>query len=149
MQTHDHGVPEGYNSITPYMIVPSADTLIEFLQTAFDARLVQRVARDEARDDKGGAGDTGGVAHAEVKVGDSMVMLCDATAKYPPASATLYLYVADADETYRRAMAAGARSLAEPADMPYGDRHGGVVDPAGNQWWIAMRLAGSAAEPAR
>jgi PhnB protein len=163
MQTNDHGVPDGYHSITPYMIVPSADTLIAFLQSAFDAKLVQRVTRDQASDDDAGVADaadaagtgaaaavrTGGVAHAEVRVGNSMVMLCDATAEHPPATATLYLYVADADETYRQAMAAGARSLAEPADMPYGDRHGGVSDPAGNQWWIAMRLASSTAEPAR
>lgn len=136
MHTHNHGVPDGYHAITPYLAAPSTDALMAFLVAAFDARVVLRVERDE-----------GGVAHAEVEIGDSKVMICDATAQHPASPATLYLYVADADESYRRAMAAGAHSIAEPADMPYGDRHGGVTDPAGNQWWIATRLA-SRAEPA-
>jgi PhnB protein len=135
MHIHNHGVPDGYHSVTPYLAAPSADALIAFLVSAFDARVVQRVEREG-----------GGVAHAEVEIGDSRVMICDATAQHAASPAVLYLYVADADDGYGRAMAAGAHSIAEPADMPYGDRHGGVTDPAGNQWWIATRLA-SSAEP--
>jgi uncharacterized glyoxalase superfamily protein PhnB len=135
MNTRQQGVPDGYHSITPYLVAPSADTLIAFLTTAFEARLLQRGLRDD-----------GGVGHAEVAIGDSKVMLSDATAQYPANVTSLYLYVVDADATYARAIAAGGRSLAEPTDMPYGDRHGGVIDPAGNQWWIAMRLTSTAAK---
>lgn len=130
MQTNDRGIPEGYHSITAYLAPPSADRLIEFLTAAFEAKLVMHNTRPD-----------GSVAHAEVQVGDSKLMMCDATAECPTVATTLYLYVADADDVYRRAMAAGALSLMEPTDMPYGDRHGGVVDPAGHQWWIASRLA--------
>lgn len=131
-------VPEGYHSITPYVTAPSADELIAFLRTAFDARLHQRVARDD-----------GTVVHAEVEIGDSRLMLCDATEALAPAPSALYLYVADADAVYDRALAAGAHSLMEPTDMAYGDRHGGVVDPAGNRWWIAQPLSAAteSAEP--
>jgi PhnB protein len=135
MQNRNHGVPEGYHSITPYLSAPSADALIAFFEAAFDARLIQRMPREE-----------GGVAHAEVEIGDSKLMLCDATDQHPAMPASFYLYVPDADASYRRALDAGARSIMEPTDMPYGDRHGGVTDPAGNQWWIAMPLATSAAE---
>jgi PhnB protein len=129
MQTNGQGVPEGYHSITPYLAPPSADRLIDFLTAAFDATVVSRSHRPD-----------GSVAHAEVQIGDSKLMMCDATAECPTVASTLYLYVADADEVYRRAISAGARSLMEPTDMPYGDRNGGVVDPAGHQWWIATRL---------
>jgi PhnB protein len=132
MSQRNDGVPEGYHTITPYLAAPAADALIAFLEQAFGAKLRERNTRAD-----------GSVAHAEVQVGDSRLMLCDATAEYPARPASFYLYVADADAVYRRALAAGAQSLAEPEDQPYGDRHGGVVDPAGHQWWIATRLAGA------
>lgn len=138
MPSRPDAVPEGYHSITPYVTAPSADALIAFLQAAFDGRLHQHIARDD-----------GTVAHAEVEIGDSRLMLCDATEALAPATASLYLYVADADAVYHRALAAGANSLMEPADMAYGDRHGGVVDPAGNRWWIAQQLSATRAGVAR
>lgn len=138
MPSRPDAVPEGYHSITPYVTAPSADALIAFLQASFDARLHQRVARDD-----------GTVAHAEVEIGDSRLMLCDATEALAPSTSSLYLYVADADAAYDRAVAAGAHSLMEPADMAYGDRHGGIVDPAGNRWWIARRLSASGAGAGR
>jgi PhnB protein len=135
MSQRKDGVPEGYHTITPYLAAPAADTLIAFLAEAFGAELRERNTRGD-----------GSVAHAEVQVGDSRLMLCDATPEHPTRPASFYLYVPDADEVYQRALAAGAQSLAEPQDQPYGDRHGGVVDPAGHQWWIATRLAGSPGE---
>ena len=130
MPSRPGAVPIGYHSITPYVTAPSADTLIAFLQAAFDARLDLRVDRDD-----------GTVAHAEVEIGDSRLMLCAAREALTPAPAAICLYVADVDAVYGRALAAGAHSVMEPADMTYGDRHGGVVDPAGNQRWVAQQLS--------
>lgn len=122
-------IPEGYHSITPYLAVQGASRLIEFLQEAFDARVVERLDRPD-----------GTVGHAEVRIGDSMLMVGDAGAKWAPMPAGIYLYVNDTDSTYRRALAAGATSLMEPADQFYGDRNAGVKDPSGNHWWIATHV---------
>ena len=85
------------------------------------------------------AGPDGSVMHGEVRIGDSVVMMGEAWGESKPIAAALYLYVNDTDVTYRRALQAGATPLREPADQFYGDRSGGVKDPAGNQWWIATR----------
>lgn len=130
MHAKARAVPDGYHSLTPYIAAPSADSLIAFLAAAFDATTRQRKGRPD-----------GSVAHAEVQIGDSVLMICDANDSHPAAPASFYLYVADTDEHYRRALDAGARSLMEPADTSYGDRNAGVIDPAGNQWWLATRLA--------
>ena len=135
MQPNNHGLPDGYHTVTPYLAATSTDSLIEFLEAAFEARMIERNTRED-----------GTVAHAEVEIGDSKLMMCDATEQHPFAPATFYLYVQDVDETYRLAIDAGARSIAEPENMPYGDRHGGVVDPAGHRWWIATRLLDHAKE---
>ena len=77
--------------------------------------------------------------HAEVKIGDSIIMMGEPTAECKPMPAMIHLYVPDADATYRRALAAGAKSVREPADQFYGNRSGGVEDACGNQWWMATR----------
>ncbi len=82
----------------------------------------------------------GTIQHAEVKIGDSIVMLADAAGEWKPRPSMLYLYVNDVDETYRLALAAGATSLREPTTHFYGDRSGGVEDPVGNHWWIATHV---------
>lgn len=119
-------IPDGYHSVTPYMTVPGVAKLIDFLKQAFEATEVERMTRPD-----------GSVMHAEVRIGDSIVMMGEPTAEFPPMPAAIYLYVNDADDVYRRALQAGATSTSEPADMFYGDRQGGVKDPSGNQWWIA------------
>ena len=119
-------VPDGYHTVTPYLTVPGVAKLIEFVQRAFDAVEVHECMK---RPD-------GTIMHAEVKIGDSMVMMGEPMG-CPPSPAALYLYVPDTDAIYRRALAAGATSLMEPADQFYGDRNAGVRDPAGNHWWIA------------
>ncbi len=121
-------IPDGYHSVTPYLTVPDAAGLIEFLQRAFDAQEVHRFTRD------------GTVSHAEVRIGDSVVKLGQAGGEWKPMSAALHLYVPDADAVYRRALQAGATSVREPADQFYGDRMAGVQDPLGNQWWIATHI---------
>ena len=77
--------------------------------------------------------------HAEVRIGDSVVMMGEAGPENKPTSSMIYLYVSDADAVYRRALQAGATPVREPADQFYGDRNAGVKDPAGNQWWMATR----------
>lgn len=122
-------IPEGYHSVTPYLTVPGVDRLIEFLKAAFDAREIGRLLRPD-----------GGVMHAEVMIGDSKVMMGEPGCEYGPRPANLHLYVEDTDASYRRALAAGAISIREPANQFYGDRSAGVQDPSGNQWWIATHV---------
>jgi len=119
-------IPEGYHSITPYLVVDGASRLIDFLKQAFGAEETFRMPMPDGK-----------IGHAEVKIGDSVVMMGDAGAQMPPMPAMLYLYVNDADTTYKRALQAGATSLNEPMDQFYGDRSGAVKDPVGNHWWIA------------
>lgn len=118
-------IPEGYHSVTPYLVITGAARLIEFLKAAFDAKEIERMSMPD-----------GTVAHAEVKIGDSPVMMGEAGGRYPAMPAGLYLYVTDVDATYRRAVQAGGTSVEEPTDKFYGDRSAGVKDPSGNFWWI-------------
>jgi PhnB protein len=121
-------IPEGYHSVTPYLIVEGVERLIEFLKRAFDAKEILRTT--------GGAG---GI-HAEVRIGDSVVMMGDAGRGFAAMPASIYLYLNDVDTAYQRALQAGASSLEEPADQPYGDRRAGVKDSCGNIWWIATHI---------
>ena len=121
-------VPEGYHTLTPYFFVKDPEVFLAFLKAAFDGEVTECMR-----------GEDGQVQHAEVRVGDSMLMLSPAKGEYPPMPASVYMYVADADTTYQRALDAGGVSLMEPADMFYGDRNAGVRDPLGNLWWMATR----------
>jgi len=122
-------IPEGYHTITPYLVVEGAAQLIEFLKRVFDAEETRRMPLPD-----------GTVSHAEVRIGDSMVMMAEAQGEYKPMPAMLHLYIEDVDAIYRRAVQAGATSLREPEDQFYGDRIGGVRDSFGNQWWIATHI---------
>jgi len=85
-------------------------------------------------------GPNGTIGHAEVRIGDSVVMLGQASSQWKPTTAAIYLYVNDTDATYKRALQSGATSAMEPTDQFYGDRNAGVQDPAGNFWWIATHV---------
>jgi PhnB protein len=119
-------VPAGFHTVTPYLVVQDASALIEFLKQAFEAGESHRITGPDER-----------ITHAQLQIGDSVVMLSDASDEYKPMPAMLYLYVDDVDVVYQRAMQAGATSLREPVDEPYGDRVAGIRDRCGNQWWIA------------
>jgi PhnB protein len=119
-------IPEGYHTVTPYLVVEGAAKLIDFLKQAFDAEETFRMPMPD-----------GSIMHAEVKIGDSMVMMGEASDKWKAMPCAIYLYVNDADAVYRRALKAGATSTMESSDQFYGDRQGGVKDPSGNTWWIA------------
>lgn len=122
-------IPDGYHTVTPYLIVTRADKLIDFLKQAFDAEEIQRQAKPD-----------GTIMHAEVRIGDSGVMMSDATGEFEPMPAAIHLYVNDTNATYNRALQAGATSIMEPADQFYGDRMAGVKDAFGNTWWIATHI---------
>jgi uncharacterized glyoxalase superfamily protein PhnB len=121
-------IPEGYHTVTPYIVAADVDRLLDFVEAAFDAAEKERVPSQDGR-----------TGHAEVTIGDSYVMLGREQEGFPALPAMLYLYVPNTDATYARALAAGATSVQEPADMFYGDRSAGVKDPAGNTWMIATR----------
>ncbi len=119
-------IPDGYHSVTPYLAVQGASRLLDFMGRAFNAEPRHRMQRPD-----------GTIMHAEIKIGDSMVMLGEAQGQHQPMPCSLYLYVADVDAVYKRAVQAGAASLMEPADQFWGDRTASVKDPGGNHWMIA------------
>ena len=122
-------VPKGYHTVTPYLIVDDVAELIEFLQRAFDAEETERIP-----------GPDGSVMHAEVRIGDSMVMLGAEREEWKAMPSMIHLYVPDADAVYAQAIAAGATSVQALADQFYGDRSGGVRGPQGNLWWISTHV---------
>jgi PhnB protein len=122
-------IPEGYRTVTPYLIVEGAAELLDFVKKAFGAE--ERFAMP-APDGK--------IGHAEVKIGDSIVMLADAGEEWSAMPAFIYLYVDDCDATYQRALDAGATSVKEPEDQFYGDRNATVRDSVGCSWGIATHI---------
>jgi PhnB protein len=122
-------IPQGYHSVTPYLVVEGADKLLSFVKEVFGAEETFRMAGAE-----------GSVGHAEFRVGDSIVMTADASEQWPAMPGAIHLYVEDCDATYARALEAGATSVQEVADQFYGDRSGGVRDPVGNLWWIVTHV---------
>jgi len=119
-------VPERYHSVTPYLVVQGVPKLLEFLKQTFNSTELERVPRPD-----------GTISHAEVRIGDSVVMMGEANAQSKAMPTMLYVYVEDVDAVYKRALQAGAKPVRELKDEFYGDRAGGVADPVGNQWWIA------------
>ena len=128
-------VPAGYHTVTPYLRVSDPRRVLAFAREAFGAQVTEQLAAPD-----------GSVMHAEMRVGDSMVMLGGAPDGSAPFPAMLYLYLPDVDAAYRRALAAGGSSLREPEDQFYGDRVGAVRDACGNEWWLATRQETLSAE---
>jgi PhnB protein len=122
-------IPEGYHTVTPYLVVSGVADLLTFLKEAFDAEQREYLTSPD-----------GGIMHAEVKIGDSVVMMGETSNESEAIPALLYLYVEDVDAAYKRAIEAGATSLREPEDQFYGDRSAAVRDACGNQWWLATHV---------
>ena len=120
--------PEGYRTVTPYLVIRGVPRLLEFVERAFGAEVRERMEDG-----------SGGVNHAAFRIGDSMVMAGEAPSAERVRPGVLYLYVADADAAFARAVQAGGTVVREPADQPYGDRNAAVSDPSGNEWWVATR----------
>ena len=122
-------IPEGYHSITPYLVVDGAERLIDFLKKAVGAKERFMMKCSEGK-----------IAHAELQIGDSIVMLADSSPQWQPTTAMIHVYVEDIDQTYQRAVAAGGKPVKEPANQFYGDRSGSVRDAFGNQWHFATHV---------
>jgi PhnB protein len=127
-------IPDGYHAVTPYLIVQGGARAIEFYQRAFGAKELFRMPEPDGR-----------VAHSELQIGDSRVMLAD---EHPEMDArspqsiggspvTIHLYVADVDATVARAIEAGAKVTRPVKDQFYGDRSGTLTDPFGHVWYVA------------
>ena len=124
-----HPIPEGYHTVTPYIVASDAAAVIEFAKAAFGATENHVMRLPDGR-----------VMHGDITIGNSHVMVGQAGGDSRPFPAMLYLYVPDVDAMYRQAVAAGGVSLQEPATQFYGDRHGAISDASGNQWWIATHV---------
>jgi PhnB protein len=114
-----------YRTVTPYLVVSDADAELAFLKAAFGATELNCQRRPDNT-----------VMHAEITIGDTLVMLGQAGGPWMPRLAALYLWVEDVDTTYARALEAGATSESAPEDKPYGHRNAGVIDRNGVTWWI-------------
>lgn len=129
-------IPDGYHSVQPYLILKNASAAIDFYTKAFGAKERMRMEKD------------GRIGHAELEIGDSVVMLADENAQIGALSAEhyggspimLHVYVNDCDAVYKKALAAGAKSEREPADQFYGDRSAGVKDPFGYRWYLSTHI---------
>ena len=130
-------IPEGYHSVTPYLIVDGAESAIRFYAEAFGAVEVVRMPMSEGK-----------LAHAEVKIGNSHVMLADefpdlghlGPHKRGGPTASLMIYLQDVDAAFAKAVAAGAKEERAPADQFWGDRMGTLIDPFGHRWSLATHV---------
>ncbi|HUB79432.1 MAG TPA: VOC family protein [Bryobacteraceae bacterium] len=134
MSSHVQPIPHGYHAVTPYLVVNDAAKAIEFYKRAFGAKELSRMQ-----------GPPGKIGHAELQIGDSIIMLADEMpqmdTKSPQAlggtTAGLFLYVQDVDAAFQKAVGAGAKETMPLADMFWGDRYGRLMDPFGHSWSIA------------
>jgi PhnB protein len=122
--TRDEKIPTNYQTVMPYLILKNAEKFIDFTKMVFGATETYKVMRDENT-----------IMHGEIMIGESTIMFADSTNEYEPQTAGLFIYVDNADDTYKNAIEAGAIIITELSDQPYG-RSGGVKDPFGNTWWI-------------
>ncbi len=121
-------VPDNYNSVMPYLILKNVSGFIAFTGKVFNSRQTLKVMRDENT-----------VMHAEITIGDSLIMCADSTDQYEPQTANLFIYVEDADATYYQALENDATVVTDMANQSYG-RSGSVKDPFGNTWWITSTI---------
>lgn len=120
----DVKIPEGYQQVMPYLIVKDAAAFMDFMKTVFGATEKYKMMRDEQT-----------IMHAEAFIGNSVIMFAETIPDYPVQNANLFIYVADGDETFQKALAAGATEVQAMSNKEYG-RTGGIKDPFGNTWWV-------------
>lgn len=119
--------PVDYNSVSPYLIVHDVPAVIDFLERTLDASPLRRHLHAD-----------GSIMHAEVRIGDSVIMLGGAQPDWPNSTCHVHIYVPDVDETHARALANGAEEIQAPIRKDgEDDKRGGVKGPAGNSWWFA------------
>ena len=130
MATKVKPIPDGHHTLTPYLVVDGAERVVQFMKNAFGAQFTfEPMMRPDGK-----------IMHAELKIGDSVVMISNSSEQAKATSAMLHVYVPNVDAVYQKALKAGGTSVMEPADMFYGDRSGGVTDPAGNHWHIGTHV---------
>ena len=122
-------IRKGFRAVTPYLFAQNAWRLIDFIAKAFGGSEVYRKERPD-----------GAIIHAEIRIGDSMLMLGEATPQLGAMPTSIYLYVADSDSVYHKALEAGGVSVFPIMTLPNGERYGGVKDVCGNIWWIATHV---------
>lgn len=121
--------PDGYPSVSTYLMADKAAEVVEFVREVFGATEHRRMERPG-----------GGISHVELRIEDSVVMLSEATADYPAIRTWLHVYVPDVDATYALALKAGGESVQAPIKKDDPDKRGGVMDPGGNIWWISTQM---------
>lgn len=129
-------IPPGFSTVTPYFFVTGAEQFVSFLVDGLGGVETCRSLRPDGR-----------IANVQVLIGSSTIMASEASPQYPPMPAAFYLFVEDARASMQRALAHGATLEMAVADMPYGDRQGGVRDAHGNLWWISQRLVEEPYQP--
>jgi PhnB protein len=122
-------IPEGYHTVTPYLVIQGAEKVIQFATDAFGAKERMRMP-----------GPNGTIGHAELEIGDSVIMLADQDERQNLMPAMVHLYLEDVDAAYARALQAGGTSIEKPENKFYGDRTAGVQDSAGNKWYISTHV---------
>jgi len=130
MANQVQSIPEGFHTLTPYLLVGDAEKEVEFAKAAFDA---QEIHISKLPD--------GSIMHATLKIGTSMLMLGQVRGEMKPVPSMLFMYVEDVDGVYRRAVKSGGKSVHEPMEQMWGDRAGAVTSPNGIQWWISTHIA--------
>ena len=120
-------IPEGYNTVTPYLVVDKPFEIIAMLSALFDATIRAKTMAEDR------------LMNAEIVIGTSVIMIGEAQPGGTVNSTMLYLYVEDVDASYEKAISYGCEVIMEPTDMFYGDRHYAIRDVSGNQWWVASR----------
>jgi PhnB protein len=124
-----HYKPDNYTSVAPYLIVNNARSTIDFLVEVFGAEQLRTHVRDN-----------GLLAHAEVRIDDTVVMLADGLEGWPPQPSHVHIYVKDVDVTYRKALQAGAIAVQEPIKKDDEDKRGGFKDAGGTTWWVGTQV---------
>lgn len=122
--------PEGFHTVTPYIMVDKPQVLIDFMKNAFFAKEINRSINPT----------NGDIANCILQIGDTCFMVSQAREQYAGMRTSFYLYVDDVEAIHKRAIENGAQVEFEPENMPYEDRQSGVIDPCGNYWWISKRL---------
>lgn len=122
-------VPEGFHTVTSYLVVDGAEKFIDFTKEAFGAKLIFISKTDDGK-----------VMHATIQIGDSMLMVSDSMEGMPALSTMQFLYVEDADSVFEKALSANGKSIRALRDEFYGDRAGAIKDAWNNTWWIATHL---------
>lgn len=125
MENYLKATPENYSTVCTYLLVNNPEQQLSFIEKVFAAETIEALKQDNL------------VMHAEVRIGNSVIMIGRAQDQFPAAPGMMYIFTSEVDRLYQLALSEGAVSLMEPGERYYGHRECGVKDPQGNQWWMA------------